>query len=1724
MPKAKKFGAFAGVFTPSILTILGVIMYMRLGWVVGQAGLFNAVIIILLAHVISISTGLSVSSIATDKKIKAGGIYYILSRSLGLPMGGSIGITLFIGTALSISLYLVGFAENFLSIEPVRVFLGLEENRFGYQVVGTGAIIVLVLIAFISTSLAIKTQYYILAAIALSLVSIFAGFFFYPDFRPEAVITDTAPEGIPLELLFAVFFPAVTGFTAGVAMSGDLKDPKRAIPVGTMSAIITGLVIYLGLAIAIAFFVNRDLLLNDINYLMKVAWFSPLVVAGIWGATLSSALGGILGGPRILQAMSADRIGPRVFSRGYGVNNEPRNALILIFLIAEAGILIGELNVIAGIVSMFYLASYGFINIAYYLESWASADFRPSFKINRYIGLIGFIAAFGVMFQLDMLSMFAALIIMIGIYFFLKRKQLKLDFGDVWQSVWSSLMRTALEKMDNADEVERNWQPNIILFSGGTKKRPHLLSLGKCLVGRHGVLSNFDLIENKGARVLFPKKNQSLPGEESAKGVFTRRQTVKDVYEGIEMISRTYGFSGLEPNTVMLGWARQTRDPVRFGQLLKTLYDLDLNVLMLGYDKRVGFGKKQTIDIWFKDRSNHGNLALTLSKLLVLSDDWQNAHVRVLIVNYRNEKSESIYRKMEGILDNMRIDAKVKVINNQIERKPFYDIVEVESALTDLVFLEIPRIKEKMENEFVESTGRLLDKIGTVMLIEASSSFKKLKIGIEEQEIPEFTRELQKTLKDADLPSRVIPHKPELDVELSGMSETLQQLMNDYHTRTFLPLLNFRTEKTDLVKQAVEKSFGVIAEKGDKLGPRERLQLTSQLKSGLFVRIAKIIDEQIRRIPAEKEENLEQGTDFFLKSIREIVRRIPEKITIRYYDADFAHEENDPLRVRSYKNRKRLFNRKKLKSGGISYPVKFNSHCRVVFPLQSLVSAENAFTAFGQYNITYVLELQKLLYAISDAFSFLENNADKNNFKKLSRDGKQNVDIHLQRLSVLNQDMITKLPVSLLTETQQSLNSIGEEINRVPANFFLRPIPKKKIAEGLRNLPTLPEKWASNHNTLLKTLHIESQLLLAEHRINRTVSEAMNEIQRILQDQVFMKIDQVRKSIESPAEGPEKQTSKVPVLLSLAANPLQLSLNKVIDKAFRNIKSTLRQMPESVEIFPEDTINEITNIQFEEQERIKIPVLRLVDYYLQNELIAPLVSSTNQFVKEVHSALTRIEDAARLIALSLQADPEKPHATEYDSFGDVSGFISEQQDRIEKNATGVRQEFESYQRQIRNNLSKIGHELHLYRLSRAAENSALFMRKEAKKGMRFLRNNLARTKAFIQKQRANIWYSQSRARLLARKISDGRNEHDTVINRVLNLKDSLAVNQTQLDKLPFYYQQLFLSKYNFQSEFWFGRSKEITEAKKAIKRYQAGHKGTLVITGDRISGKSFFANFIASEALKGHTVYTISPPGAGSTNPEPFRKTLEEALDRSGSMDEMLESLPEQTVLILDDLELWWEKAPSGSKLLGKLFELVEKHCEKILFILVSNKRAFRIMNQIMPFDDFALLTVDLPPFSSRDLQEIILFRHKTSGFNLSVDSTIPSGLTQARLARLFNKVFTVSGGNVGAALLCWVANIREFKNDTIYMQSPRSPETDVLKGLSGDLKVYLMQFVLHKRLSIEKLTRIMHENEDKIRYILQLLKRSGLITEQAEKVFEIDRYMYIHVSKFLFEQYDKND
>ncbi|MDR9450441.1 MAG: amino acid permease, partial [Acidimicrobiia bacterium] len=294
--KGSGLGTFGGVFTPSILTILGVIMYLRFGWVVGQAGLTGSLVIVTIATAITFLTGLSISQIATDQRVRAGGAYYMVSRALGVEIGGAIGIPLYLAQGLSVSLYTIGFAESMARVFPI-----LDQ-----RIVGLITTVVVAVIALISARVAIRAQYFIMAGIGLSLLSLFFG-------HSATIEAGATFEPIGFWQVFAVFFPAVTGIMAGVNMSGDLANPRRSIPRGTMAAIGVSYLIYMAIPVFLSHRATSEQLVADPLIMRNIAIWGDAILIGVWGATLSSALGSMLGAPRILQAIARDNILPRPF-------------------------------------------------------------------------------------------------------------------------------------------------------------------------------------------------------------------------------------------------------------------------------------------------------------------------------------------------------------------------------------------------------------------------------------------------------------------------------------------------------------------------------------------------------------------------------------------------------------------------------------------------------------------------------------------------------------------------------------------------------------------------------------------------------------------------------------------------------------------------------------------------------------------------------------------------------------------------------------------------------------------------------------------------------------------------------------------------------------------------------------------------------------------------------------------------------------------------------------------------------------------------------------------------------------------------------------------------------------------------------------------------------------------------------------------------------------------
>ena len=712
---AGRFGAFGGVFTPSILTILGVIMYLRVGWVVGAVGLGGALLIVALSHVISLTSGLSVASIATNRTVRAGGAYYMISRSLGAQTGAAIGVPLFLGQALSTTFYIVGFTEALSLVLP----------QADQRIVGTVVLVLLSLAALKSADLAMRVQYVIMGLIGLSLISLFAG-----D-APESTVSDIVwfTEGRePFSKVFAVFFPAVTGIMAAVSMSGDLKNPRKAIPRGTIIAILVGLAVYLFIPFFLALRVSGDTLYDDTYAMWNISRFPALIYIGVWGATLSSAMGSILGAPRTLQALSRDGLAPKILGRGHGPTEEPRLATLFTFVLAEAGILLGNLDVVAPILTMFFLATYGMTNLACGLEKWAATpSFRPSFKVPSSVSLIGALACFYVMSIINLPAMLAALGICLAIYLHAQRRAYGGKWADARHGIWAALVRMALLRLRKATYHPRNWRPNLVVFGGDPNKRSHLLDLSCMLVQERGLVSYFVLVEGD-VLELAPQRKQLIDDIESRfalsyPNVLYRVDIVPDVFTGMVTVAQSYGIGTFETNVAMVGWQGKPERGQRYVRSLRELVALDCSLLLVRQKPVRGLGRRKRIDVWWGGLKGNGGLMLLIAFLLKTHESWQDATIRLITVVGKGEEIPGVTANLEKMLGDARMDALPCVLAR--EGRPIGELMEEVSTNADLaiVGLRLPDPEEPV-GEFFSRTNAFLAGLPTTIMVYSARHFE----------------------------------------------------------------------------------------------------------------------------------------------------------------------------------------------------------------------------------------------------------------------------------------------------------------------------------------------------------------------------------------------------------------------------------------------------------------------------------------------------------------------------------------------------------------------------------------------------------------------------------------------------------------------------------------------------------------------------------------------------------------------------------------------------------------------------------------------------------------------------------------------------------------------------------------------------------------------------------------------------------------------------------------
>ncbi len=717
-PATGRFGTFAGVFTPNVLTILGIILFLRIGWVVGQAGLWNALLIILMANCISFLTGLSLSAIATSMTVKAGGNYYLISRSLGLEVGGAIGIPLYLSQAISVAFYIIGFTEAiyssvgfFQAYDPILVSV-IIAIFFG-------------VIAYIGADFALKIQYFILAILIASLVSFFSGG--WGDFI-EPTLNPSYEPGVNFWVAFAVFFPAVTGIEVGVSLSGDLKDPSRSIPWGTISSIVLTAIVYILVAIWFATHLTSDELINNKLAMEGIARWPFLIVLGVSASTLSSALGSILAAPRTLQAIALDRVVPKSLAAQLGSPTEPRMAVLLTTVIAVLIILAGDLNAVAPIISMFFLNTYGMVNLVSAIEKFVgNPSFRPRLNIPWYLSFLGALGCYSTMFLINAQATIIAIVITYGIFFFLQRRELERTWGDVRTGIWFALARYALLNLNVERLDAKNWRPNLIVFTGQPHNREQLVDVAEWLSLGQGVVTFFQLLvgdikklTRSGLRET-ARRNIASYIKDKALTAFPEVDVVSNFKDGALTVAQAHGIGGLEANAVMMGWSHTPQGRAVQVDLMRNLVALQKSVFFLHPDLERGFGQQEVIHIWWGGRGGNADLMLLLAHLIKRHRSWKGAKLRLLRIIDSEKGFDDTERHMRQLLEKVRVDAEPIIIVRTDRKQPISELITEHSQNADLTLLGIQLPEEDQVPEYSERLNNLVETVGTVLMVRNAS-------------------------------------------------------------------------------------------------------------------------------------------------------------------------------------------------------------------------------------------------------------------------------------------------------------------------------------------------------------------------------------------------------------------------------------------------------------------------------------------------------------------------------------------------------------------------------------------------------------------------------------------------------------------------------------------------------------------------------------------------------------------------------------------------------------------------------------------------------------------------------------------------------------------------------------------------------------------------------------------------------------------------------------------
>jgi hypothetical protein len=1010
------------------------------------------------------------------------------------------------------------------------------------------------------------------------------------------------------------------------------------------------------------------------------------------------------------------------------------------------------------------------------------------------------------------------------------------------------------------------------------------------------------------------------------------------------------------------------------------------------------------------------------------------------------------------------MQAEVLVVNDDFGSRTREEIINSESMGSDLLMIGISQNKRSYTTEYINYINRLANLPSSLLLLSPSDEFEE--ISLFENVLISTKREIIEieSVELTNLPfleNKIVANRIEtLDTDCMNMGHAF---IDKSINKIILSFLSIQLEMKDFVS----RNSHFLENKLGENGVHQATKIIRQNHQFFLDKLVSQIEHRQDGLLQELKNDLKQGIAELLSQINHYIDQAPDSVAISYFNSE--HKERE-----------------------INFPYKKF----VAYYFKSLVkpAIKEQLDLLEESIVDQMVSIRELLFGINDTYEKLELTKGENVYAVIKDfdqqiNGFNELEINLSRLKEFSN-------ASLLQAFRDLSLSMAADMNDVSNIREAKKKIKTKIVNLDEYFNSYAEYFGDGILLLNNTMYLDAYLLSTKNKVKSIVKNTNKEISTIIDEELLTPLNELISIADQVILDPEIEFNPVQL-------PDKIGVQNIISDSWKKIMDLLNNFSEDLEI-PKDIFNAEGNLAFSEYNAIRVNLKKSSNYYIDTLFYEPYFREIQQLEKNIKSSITDSKEAYSLLVFQINNQKNQNLIDEFNPVSDQELF------------TKLRSQLSTIKDKVNVALQRVDHfsmihlqdafsKLFYHSISDSESKISSEQRQDTgRKITTGISNAIKHSKESLYNLIAYLINSSSSGAL--RKYLNTKEKSYTQSSQVLELIESALPNQKAYDKVPLFYRKLMNSEANINEEFWVAREAEMGLIHGGLQRHKRGFGGAILIKGVHGAGKTTITKYAVDHYLDKKNTIWIDPPLRGSTDVNVFSKRIQDLVNSQDDIDDLFNNMTYDSTIVINDMELWWERRSGGDEVLNKIIELIQVYSSKVLFILNCNMNSFNIIKKLVPMEDNCQSIIDCEPFNSKELQQLIISRHKSSGILFSYKDSSEESISQLSLSLLFNSYFNVSNGIPGVALNTWKSNIIDSEEDTIIIKKPQNPNYSILMDLPPDWLTILALFIQHKNLDIEKLLRISALPLEEISTILLNLKNAGLIVYKNETIMALGR------------------